>query len=81
MIFLHNSIPQLSLHLPIIRPPPKSKITWKPEYFFNVISFYKHNMYRKSTQTNMFFFSKYNFFYEFQTVCTSRPRTYTMQLY
>lgn len=53
--------------------PRSSKIPWKPKCFFHpffvlpviLVFFYKHNMYRNSTQTNMFlnyffFISKYN---------------------
>lgn len=41
-----------------------------PFFVSDVISFYKHNMYRKSTQTNMFLFfffiSEYNFLMSFK---------------
>lgn len=68
----------IQLHCPIcslaLSPSPKTSPVHPkilhgshnicPFFVFDVVSFYKHNMYRKSTQTNMFLFciSKYKFF-------------------
>lgn len=63
---LHHSIHPISTS---VCPPQKLHGSQKISLFFvfDVISFYKHNMYRNSTQTNMFFIfffiSEYNFFF------------------